>query len=55
MTECQISSSGAGLRQVSLGFRERLLLGLFARRALGAREARAGVDVVDRAVKTSPS
>src|SRR6476619_3818863 len=39
------------LGEVSLGFGKRLLLRLVARRRLGAREARAGIDVVDRAVE----
>src|SRR3954467_6468900 len=39
------------LREESLGLGCRLFLGLSARWALGARETRAGVDVVDRAVE----
>src|SRR3954469_12031871 len=39
------------LREVSLGFGERLFLCLVARRALGAGETRAGAAVVDRAVE----
>src|SRR5215472_13790321 len=39
------------LLEVTLRFLERPALRLFSRRALGARESRAGVNVVDRAVK----
>src|SRR5438046_107741 len=41
----------AGLLDVAPGLFERLCFGVLTRRALGAREARAGVDVVDRAVE----
>src|SRR5260221_5589101 len=38
------------LREVALGLRQRVPFGFLARRGLGAREPRAGVDIVDRAV-----
>ena len=47
-----VGRKAARLAQILLRLLERHALGVFARRTLGARESRAGVDVVDACSST---